>query len=1143
MEQPSLKTQKTFLQRLTEAVRQPLTWGVVAWVLFFFLRAPWVAPGESAGLMAQAMGVVPPAGNLLHPIVTLVAQALAGIAPTTAAVTLFNLFAVLLGGLSVWCFCALVKAFFRFCISEQHSRPFAAKAAAVAVPVAAGGLLLSPSFVAAATHFQGQLVDFFLLLCVLFLVVRTLCDGVPRKLTMTAAVCGFVGVSAPTTVLFVPLFITGLILAYTTRSHRPTLRRMVTRILMPMGLGAAAMVVTAAALQLRAQALLDPAAELSFVIGAKQFIAAQGGAVYALLSYDLWLLLVLFGVLPGVLALLMSLVVGHNTRSFSVLGTYVTIAVLATVCFLPFDVTPFALAAEWQEVYPLAVALLTAFAVAFVCGMGVLLISVKRQPEGRSEVTQARVWCGRLAKVCLVAVPVLAVGFGGVRLCQRLCADAAVRHVPRETVDAILAKAQGRELWLLSDGVLDPYLAIRIAETEAPVTLLSFAQEKRHAAYVTAQLTALLERSPHLKACFEKRPELKQTLAYAINDLGGLHPFLQDWLRLDPTAETMFVTLAQPNLWLTGNRYPVPETLWYRGVATYAEQCAAKPVMPSETLPEVCDEMSYAQKAFVQHLRRQVSILTCYSAQILMTQRPAEAYALFRAAYDCDPHNAPAIVGAYTLLRTHALRPEKPQGDAVDWRAYDAECARLEAEEAYCRKEILASKWLPQSHKERLTNPNLHILPLDAMEQLLVAWTKAGEDPTMLFEDETLIEAAQRNVLGWRAQLYNQTPGKRHASIAAYQELLKSSENPIETFNYLCELVRLNIVEGKPEAAKTFLEQAKLAAQAADQYVLAELSKLSEEERARVDYVKAATSLEYTSALYYIAIERTDLARDALQRFLTRKPGDIHALALLASLQLQAGEIKQVRDITMKQLEAAAKTTDTYQIKFLQAQLAEAAQDYKTARTNYLRAYALTPNAHVLRDTILRMDMMLMDVVAAREHAKAFLTRDRTHTFSNYIMGSLALQENDLDRALFYLQAATASTTEAPFALAYNDLAETYRRRGRWADALTAARQAYAIEPNLAIAHETAASALLELNRYAEAHQELDTALTLSKQLTPDKPADPRIAITRARVFQKEGKTAEARLALSEAHKQYVTLDAAAKADFDTLAQQLNLRF
>ncbi len=297
------------------------------------------------------------------------------------------------------------------------------------------------------------------------------------------------------------------------------------------------------------------------------------------------------------------------------------------------------------------------------------------------------------------------------------------------------------------------------------------------------------------------------------------------------------------------------------------------------------------------------------------------------------------------------------------------------------------------------------------------------------------------------------------------------------------------------------------------------------------------TELAYARALLHAQKDEPEKARAVLKNYITIHPKELEANTMLATLQLEANEIDDVRKLTLPRIIASAGTRDNYFVQIILGQLADKENKIAEARTAYISAYRLNPNVTSLRDTILAHDMRLNDRAAARKHAKEYLTLDRKHPFSNYIMGSLALNDNDLPRALSYLLAATSGASSFPEA--YNDLAETYRRMQRWDEALVAARQAIRLAPHLPIVYETAAAALLGLNRYDEAHATLNQAEELHAKASPEAPIDARILITRARIQAAQNHPELAQLTLLEAKKQYDTLDTGARQELDALLESL----
>ena len=174
------------------------------------------------------------------------------------------------------------------------------------------------------------------------------------------------------------------------------------------------------------------------------------------------------------------------------------------------------------------------------------------------------------------------------------------------------------------------------------------------------------------------------------------------------------------------------------------------------------------------------------------------------------------------------------------------------------------------------------------------------------------------------------------------------------------------------------------------------------------------------------------------------------------------------------------------------------------------------------------------DRVTLGVHAKEFLSYDPTFPFANYAMGSNALIDNRPQDAIVYLRRAAVQDSRMPYApAAYNDLAEAYRRTNRWEDAIAAANEAIRLAPELAVAHETAASAYLGKGDLANAESALGQAFAISQQVAPNQPVDPRFVLTRAKLLAARGKTAEAKQMLEEVRPRYNDLDAFSRADYD----------
>lgn len=1082
------------MKRLLFLFAQPLFWCALALLVLLTLLTPWVYPGSGAALMAQLLGAWDAADPTIHPLVTLLFGALGRLLPSAWAVSGFNAATAVAGALCVWLLSHLASGYFRLMVEEPRSRPFSGNAAGWAAALAGGTLLSSPDFLRAATHFQWQIIDLTLILCASLLLLRTAETGSDRRLACAAFAWGLVAPEAPLTVALAPIALTTLAWGWICARDRFRWRPLFTRMVLPALLGALLTTLAAVALA------YGTGAGGTFRAAMSAFVRRQTLGTLEFLQGP-WILMGFFGILPFVLALFAGRDICANRRTPAVLGTYLTAAVLVCVALSPLPVAPRLLATAWVDAWPVAIAAMTAFAAAFVGGAGMLLLRVRQPAEGAREWVGVRRLGGMLACASVFVTVLVALGCGGWASLQALAADRAAEDLPWHYADRVLAAAQGREMWLLGDGLADPYLALRIAECGLPVTLFSLAQEDSPKAI--GRLRAALAASPHFATNADLRERLDRSLDIKV------FAFLQDWLRADDAALGMFVTLSLPDLWYVSDRLPLPEGLWYRGVRDRAAQHAALanagPDTLDNTFPAAPPETAASSvRDFARYVRRQCGFVANNTGFYLADAgRKEDAYALFQKTYAYDPENVSALFNLFELVNG-GLHPEKR-----DW----------------CEREIAALSKRLSGRRYRLwalARTYGYIRSPQLISALAGAWAMSGQTGAALSGLDLaweMLDDGQRTALqGAMAALYSATPGRRGEAIRRTKELLGRATDPRQSLAYLRELVRMTILEGDLAEAKTLLERAEGLGG------------------------KGAADLGYERALWHASAGEPAKARIALQPYLERHPKNPEANAMLATLQLQAGELEELRTVTLPKLLAATGTEDDYFYRIISAQLAERDGDLAKARTAYLRALVLKPEVHTLRTTVLALDIRMDDKPAAARHARQFLYQDRNHPLANYVMGALALNEGDLRRANDYLTLATAPEANPPIPEAFNDLAETQRRLGRWAAALSAAQRASELAPKLPVAHETAAAALLGLGRLAEAHAELDKAEALDAEARPNQPRDPRILITRARIHAKEGHPDLARAALSQAKHRYDTLDKGAQAEFDDTAKEVGFR-
>ena len=1084
------------MRRFGTWLASPIFWGgvmVLAWLLTRS-GAAWVVPGVNANWIAGVLGVWQGGDVALHPLSSalFVFGRAGSVLPAGSAVAILNVFAGLLSAGCVVVLCAWVREFFRAVVVEPRSKAFAEQAIRWAVPVAGVIFILSPDVLRASWHLQWQIVDLFLILGGCLLAVRAARIGLPACFGVASFAWGLLAPEAPATLMMAPFVGVGLIVIYCKTRDRVSVKPILKHIVFPMAVGALITLTGAVLLGLWAETAETVRSALSLFVRAQVagVLEAQAGS---------WILLGFFGVLPFILALFSGLDVGNNRRSVPIVGVYLTIGVLVVVALLPVSVAPSALAHQWADACPILISAMTAFAAAFVVGGGILLLTVKVPAEGRTERAFARRFAGLVATLAIPAVLLVGIGCGILESVRVVLAEAPLEGLPRRVADEVMGAAQAQdETWLLSNGAWDSFLALRRWELGAKVHLFSLAQDKQPKAM--ASLRKTVEESPY----FEKRVELRDQLERAL-DLGMI-PFVQDWLRADAGAVERFITVSLPDLWFTGNRYPLPEKLWFRGSENREKQheALASYALEGSTslaeVPECAPKASGAWQTFCALLRRQVGFVANDIAFFLADAgKKEEAYQLVSAVYAYDPENVAAFFNIFELVNG-GMHPERKE-----WceREFNALLKRTKGR---------------RYHLWALSRTFGYIRSPQVIGALAGSWALSGQTGAALSGIDLVMEMLdddQRTaVQGTMAAIYNIAPGKRAEAKQRYRSFLEKTADKRQQQEAVRQLYRIALAENNLEEAKALLERAE---------------KLND-----------AKELAYERALYYATAGEAGKAKEALKKCIELNAKNPEVFAMLATLQLQTGEEAELRQHTLQKLIRAAGTEDNYFVQIVQAQLAERENALPKARAAYLRALALNSSVPQLVDAVLTLDIRLNDRTAAERHAREALYQNRESPLANYVMGSLALSEGDLKRAERYLRVATApGEGERPLPEAFNDLAETLRREGKWLEALAAAQRACELAPKLSVAHETVAAILLELQRYAEADAELDTAEKLSAENNAEHAVDPRILITRARLREREGRLEEARAVVAQVSKRQDQLSDEAKREVETLRSRL----
>ena len=154
-------------------------------------------------------------------------------------------------------------------------------------------------------------------------------------------------------------------------------------------------------------------------------------------------------------------------------------------------------------------------------------------------------------------------------------------------------------------------------------------------------------------------------------------------------------------------------------------------------------------------------------------------------------------------------------------------------------------------------------------------------------------------------------------------------------------------------------------------------------------------------------------------------------------------------------------------------------QRYLEARDNFRFAQRSTPDSPSLLERILLLDYGLVDTMSANETAHALLRLNPDHPFANYVLGSLAAQEERWIAAREYLQKACKFWEAAQ---PYGNLAFVELQLNDLKNAEFLIRKAINLNRTLFELHDTLGLILMKKKDYTQAVDAFQRALRLRQE-------------------------------------------------------------
>lgn len=668
--------------------------------------------------------------------------------------------------------------------------------------------------------------------------------------------------------------------------------------------------------------------------------------------------------------------------------------------------------------------------------------------------------------------------------------------------EAIIADMGDRN-WIVTDGTLDDHLELVARENGKDIHVVSLAKDD-DAEYRKAIAELIREK--------KLAGDASEELAFSL-DLGVLQ-FVQDWLKTDPDVAKKCVIFSAPDLWYSAGLKPVPEMFFFGGDEKrtadwgrwkeFDKLLKAPYGWGSYQLWKVEDPVEKMRLNLRRHLGLVANNLGVWLQD---EKRDDEAFEMYRLVYgEIDRDNVS------TMFNLLSMAGAKHPGAMGLQKEIDQKFKKIVADKN--RRYMLGALSRFYGY---IRNPQMFM-------RLGFQWARSGMPGTAMAQIRRamdLVPSDRRSSLSnMLASLYasdNDTEKSRQA----YKEVL---DKEADNHDALVGMMRLELMEGNQKQAIEYLENA-VAAGGDDP---------------RIDIEKAM-----------LAMMKNDLATASqiLHRCVDRNEKDVGAWSLLSSVLMQQCDAEpdaakrkslelELENVVLPAMELGTGNANDYQLNSVRAfvLLRKGPEKRREARDAFAVAVKTRPDVVATQDILLGLDIALNDQESAAVHARDILKVNRKSPLANYVMGSVALGNDDLKSAEIYLK--RAADAEKPVDFALNNLSETYRRLGRPEEAIRYGEKAVETSPKLYVARATLASALMDAKRdLPRALSLMNEALELSK--VDGRVEDTRMYIGLARAQFMNGDVKNARISIRKMKSQADKLTGFEKQEYEELLKSV----
>lgn len=1010
--------------------------GVLALLVYLATLSRGPFPGESANLMAAALGMSP-LGSSGHMLWSWLVHLMGSLPFGTVSFRL-NL-------LSALCAAGAVSLFFRVVadavwavipVSDLNVK-VANRASVIAGIAGSLALMGAMPFWYAANRFHPAPFDLLLLfmLARLFLVF-TREAGVISGLVL-ALLYGVFMVEFATLIVFGPLVLFGLLFALW---HHGELRW--GRVLPLAGCLLAGMLVyIPAAWQLQATPAFQINPEFGFWTALYMVIKGQ----YVLIARGLpqlgWLLVIIVGIVPW-LAVLVVARRGLNEerdRGLYILHIILTAVVVAALFNAPF--------APWSLIGP-GHLLVTPYAL-LACTFGYLAaywmlyprMFILNPEEDETGKRWMREYGGFIPAGILLATAVAA------GVLNYPDADARPAGAVNDYSSQVVRAAAGHD-WLVTDGVLDGNIQVVSRELGVPLTCFNLQQGNN-----TLYMKCLVRSFSDIRL---------KTLA----EVDGF-AFLRGWMDADEQFAKKVAFLGYPDIWLTANFQPVPDRAVFTGVRAVSEldpvalwarhsEFWKRPFIRELQSKQGSNPMLDGVSGYIlRHISMVANNLGVVLEDVGRTQQAYEAYVQARSV---DTNNISAMLNQLTLIQN-------------GFKAPDADQVKTDFSQFSKNLKQKLQIW-------SLSRVYGYVRMPEAYANLGMTWVYSGQPGMAVAGYKRAIELAPDR----KDQL---SQGLAMAYLAQDQaaegeEILRGLlEKDPNNLRLILTLSRLAAQKGRFEEAAALLDRA-LKAGASKERIALEYGVLhlaaGETGKARVVFQELVDLhpdlMPAWSMLAAVLMQQNDLkALEECERKLARAKGrDFMITVVMAEISLRRSRFVEARTYIDQALGIRPNTPVLLDM-LLRLDVLEGRRDLAGV---HIRALLLQDPGHPYANQVLAsMQLERKEYAQAENSLRKSLERRKDPTVMNDLAWVL-VEEGDYDKAEILVREALQ--LDGRIGSAWDTLGVILMKRGRLQEAGESLQKAVALSPENA-------SIQVHLAQYYERTGKPDKAVELADSL------------------------------------------------------------